>query len=94
QTATHEPIQRIVKEEGRVFPGSSSEPVLAKLAHTEEDEAGAPCNSKSIAPGACAVITTPGAIRNTSVPRTSSLYSLDEDDEKPPAKAHPPDFQI
>ncbi|KAK6756900.1 hypothetical protein RB195_014992 [Necator americanus] len=94
KTATHEPIQRIVKEEGRVLPGSSSEPVLAKLAHTEEVEAGAPCNSKSIAPGACAVITTPGAIRNTSVPRTSSLYSLDEDDEKPLAKVHPPDFQI
>ncbi|KHJ97049.1 hypothetical protein OESDEN_02978 [Oesophagostomum dentatum] len=93
-TMTPQPMQRLVKEEMRVFPGTSSEPTLAQLAPVDHDEFTMPSTSQSAATTNSQFITTPGAIRNTSVPRTSSLYSFDDPEENSPPKVHPPDFQI
>ncbi|KAL6743141.1 hypothetical protein Aduo_016218 [Ancylostoma duodenale] len=94
-TVSQQPMQRLLKEEMRVFPGTSSEPTLAHLAPVDHDELKVSSSGGPAASASRNLVAAQGAIRNTSVPRASSLYSLDDDDEKPPPKVHPPaDFQI
>lgn len=82
---TPPPIQRLGREDMRVFPSTSSEPSLAQLERSDAATGGS-TSSERDASTSQGVLNASHAIRNTSAPRTSSLNSISDEDENPPPR--------